>query len=272
MPFNCKTCGKSMTSSPSRERKYCSARCAYASKDRVKHIKPKDRGSAVCNGCGIEFILRTNGGQKFCSRLCASRQIGRNTIWVNRVQPRLTEMDLKCPVCSKQFKAWKANRRTYCSVKCSNSDPKLKAKRVKSFMERGHNISRYSRCPKGWVAIGGKRIFCKSSWEAKYARYLEWIKSIGKITDWQYEPSVFWFRKTKSGVRSYLPDFKVILLNGDHEWHEVKGWMDQKSRSKIDRMNRYYPSERLLVIGADWFKNANSSVGGIVPKWRTPFL
>ena len=35
---------------------------------------------------------------------------------------------------------------------------------------------------------------------------------------------------------------------GISPFHEVKGWMDQKSRTKIARMAKYYPQVKLLVI------------------------
>src|SRR5215471_1288173 len=64
---------------------------------------------------------------------------------------------------------------------------------------------------RGW---GGRRKdlddrYFRSSWEANYARYLNFLKSRGEIHDWQYESNTFWFHKIKRGTRSYTPDFKV---------------------------------------------------------------
>lgn len=74
------------------------------------------------------------------------------------------------------------------------------------------------------------------------------------ILDWEYEPQTFWFEKIKRGTRSYLPDFKIYRNNSSHYWVEVKGYMDQKSRTKIKRFGLYYPEEELLVIDKEWFK------------------
>src|SRR3990167_2295917 len=108
-----------------------------------------------------------------------------------------------------------------------------------------------------WRTIGGKTKFFRSTWEANYARYLEFLKSKGEILDWEHEPKTFWFLEIMRGSRSYLPDFKVTNLDGSHHWAEVKGWMDSRSKTKIKRFAKYYPDEKLVLIQAPWFK-ANS--------------
>ena len=106
----------------------------------------------------------------------------------------------------------------------------------------------------GWREIGGAKKYYRSRWEANYARYLEFLLSIGAIKSWEHEPKTFWFEDIKRGTRSYLPDFKVTHLNGDIEWHEVKGWMDDKSKTKIKRFAKYYPNEVLVVIQSKQYK------------------
>lgn len=84
--------------------------------------------------------------------------------------------------------------------------------------------------------------------ELEYARHLEKLKSIGAIKDFEHEPRVFWFLNIKRGIRSYLPDFRVDHLDNTCEWHEVKGYMDSKSATKIKRFRKYYPNEKLVVF------------------------
>lgn len=110
---------------------------------------------------------------------------------------------------------------------------------------------------------GGKRadlncMYFRSAWEANYARYLNHLKSIGEISGWLYEAKTFVFTEIQRGTRAYTPDFKV-LTDGGHEWHEVKGWMDQKSKEKLALMKQFFPDEKLLVIDAIWFRSANKS-------------
>jgi hypothetical protein len=118
-----------------------------------------------------------------------------------------------------------------------------------------------------WRTIGGKRKYFRSSWEANYARWLEWQKVKGEILDWEHEPKTFWFEEIKRGTRSYLPDFKVIKLDGSHEWHEVKGWMDQKSITKIKRFRKYYPEEKLEIFDSKWFKR-NKNLAYLIKDWE----
>ncbi|TSA40999.1 MAG: hypothetical protein D4R57_01130, partial [Verrucomicrobiales bacterium] len=119
-----------------------------------------------------------------------------------------------------------------------------------------------------WRKIGGVKIFARSRWEANYARYLEFLKMRGLILKWEHEPKTFWFEGIKRGVRSYLPDFRVTLLSGAIEWHEVKGWMDSRSKTKIKRMAKYYPKEVLRVYGADWFRKNRIKLRGIIKDWE----
>jgi hypothetical protein len=69
-------------------------------------------------------------------------------------------------------------------------------------------------------------------------------------------------------VRSYLPDFLVVENDGSEAFHEVKGWMDPKSKTKIARMGRYHPSVRLVVIGKRQYAEIRSKVAALVPGWE----
>ena len=120
----------------------------------------------------------------------------------------------------------------------------------------------------GWREIGGRRIYFRSMWEANYARYLEWLRENGEIEGWEYEPETFWFEKIRRGVRSYKPDFRVRENNGKHVWHEVKGWMDDRSRTALKRMAKYYPDETVILIEASSYKSIKSTMHRIIPDWE----
>jgi hypothetical protein len=102
--------------------------------------------------------------------------------------------------------------------------------------ERKDSGNNYNRVKRGTIEIGGKTFFARSSWEANIAAYLQFLKEHNEILDWEHEPETFWFEKIKRGVRSYLPDFKVTKNDGSFYFAEVKGWMDDKSKTKIKRM------------------------------------
>lgn len=127
----------------------------------------------------------------------------------------------------------------------------------------------------GWREIGGKRIYARSRWEANYARYLQWLKERKEISDWEHEPKTFWFDKIKRGAVTYLPDFKVIKMDGSHFWVEVKGYMDPKSKTKISRFRRYFKDEKLEIKDAKWFQKNNRKLALIIKDWekdRTKFV
>ena len=119
----------------------------------------------------------------------------------------------------------------------------------------------YSRGRMGTYNIGGKEMFFRSLWEANYALYLDYLIKIGHIKSWQFEVKTFWFEAIKRGVRSYKPDFEVVLLDGSIEYHEVKGWMDDKSKTKLKRMGKYHPTVAIVLIEQKGYKEIKSKMG-----------
>jgi hypothetical protein len=146
----------------------------------------------------------------------------------------------------------------------------LVLKRVKAKRDAGVPFAN----PRGswkaaWREIGGKRCFFRSRWEANYARYLEWLKSIGQIAEWEHEAKTFWFEGIKRGCVSYLPDFKVTECNGKVQWHEVKGWMDARSKTTIARMGRYHPQEVLVVVREKQYRDIERKVSTLIVGWES---
>lgn len=120
----------------------------------------------------------------------------------------------------------------------------------------------------GWRNIGGIDKYYRSRWEANYARYLQWLKDQGKILDWLHEPMTFWFEDIKRGSCSYLPDFMVTELDGRRDCHEVKGWMDTRSATKLKRMKKYHPSIKVVLIQAEEYKSIEKTMKHIIEGWE----
>ncbi|MCW3110540.1 MAG: hypothetical protein JWQ09_5046 [Segetibacter sp.] len=118
----------------------------------------------------------------------------------------------------------------------------------------------------GKISIGGREIFVRSSWEANIAAYLEFIKSKEEILEWEYEPKTFWFEKIKRGVRSYKPDFLITRLNGTQYYEEVKGYMDARSKTKINRMRIYHPKVEIHVLDKKRY-GVIKRMSGLIPNW-----
>lgn len=74
----------------------------------------------------------------------------------------------------------------------------------------------------------------RSGWESDVLRILK-----SYDIKYEFEPRVFTF-PVKRGAKSYLPD---IYLPDFDQYIEVKGWLDDKSRTKLRRFKRHYPHE-----------------------------
>lgn len=100
----------------------------------------------------------------------------------------------------------------------------------------------------------------RSNWEANFVRILNAYK-----IKFEFEPTVFSF-PIKRGTKGYTPDF--YLTNSD-EWIEIKGYLDEKSKTKLKRFKRYYPKEfeKLVCIISKYSKDASLFMDEIeVPK------
>lgn len=127
--------------------------------------------------------------------------------------------------------------------------------------------SMYSRARRGKRAdLDGQ--FFRSSWEANYARYLRYLRERGQIASWAYEPKRFVFPGVTSGALTYLPDFEVVDCHGDASYHEVKGWMDPRSKDRLSRMAEFYPNVRVVVIGVQQYRAIALAVSRQIPEWE----
>lgn len=118
---------------------------------------------------------------------------------------------------------------------------------------------------------GGTRadlgFYVRSGWEANVARYLKWLKEKGELIDFEYEPDTFEFTEIKRGIRSYLPDFKLYNKDGSVVYWEVKGYMDANSTTKLNRMKKYYPNIKIVVISKAEYK-AIAKWARLIPFWE----
>ena len=121
---------------------------------------------------------------------------------------------------------------------------------------------------------GGKREdlnnqYFRSAWEANYARYLNWLKAQGEIKDWRFESKTFEFETIKRGSRFYTPDFEVVNKDNSLEYHEVKGYMDTVSATKLKRMSKYYPNVKIVLIDKDAYAAIAKSIRAFIPNWES---
>lgn len=177
--------------------------------------------------------------------------------------------DLQKEKLSAALKAKWDNAKATSTIWMSESGRQKSSDRMTRRQHSGEIRGGYNRAAGGFREDIG--IFVRSSWEANIARYLNWMVKIGAVIRWEYESETFWFENIKRGTRSYTPDFKIWFSkepNSPVFW-EVKGWMDQKSRTKLDRMGRMYPDVKIVVIGNTEYKAISSESRHVIQHWES---
>lgn len=268
----CEVCGNEFRQTKSYQR-YCSKKCyssVWRKSNRAEIVR--SRGVGLCPVCGKEFA-KWRGRRFYCSVECAAifdnerkkeraRKLtgapGRRWSLGREFVPR----DI-CPVCGKRFYCPPARRRKaerlFCSLEC----------RVKYMANLPDTFPRgSSRRGKGGKRedLGG--LYVRSSWEANWARYLNFLVEHGAIRKWEYEPQTFEFVPIKKGMRFYTPDFRITNTNGSIEYHEVKGYMDDRSRTKLNRMAKYYPDIKVILVEKAEYDAVRKQVSGIIRGWE----
>lgn len=109
--------------------------------------------------------------------------------------------------------------------------------------------------------------YFRSSWEANYARYLNWLQSLGQIRGWEYEVDTFEF-PIKRGSRFYTPDFKVTENDGRVVYHEVKGYMRPESATKLKRMRIHHPTVEVLLVDRVVYHDIQNKVAAMIDGWE----
>jgi len=202
-------------------------------------------------------IKRKDPNGDYCPENCVvcSKKEAKYNIWSDK---SFNEM-------SKNIKKWYNENKDFVE---ENMIPRILKTKLKKYGTLATNARENCSWKAGWREIGGKRKYFRSKWEANYARYLEWLKEHNQIKEWQHENKTFWFEGIKRGCRSYLPDFEVENNNGTIEYHEVKGWYDDRSKTKVKRMAKYYPEVKLIIIFQKQYNEIKNKVGRLINGWE----
>jgi len=80
------------------------------------------------------------------------------------------------------------------------------------------------------------RVYFRSSYELKYAKYLD-----GKSILWKYEHKTF----PLSNGTTYTPDF---YLTKKRKYIEIKGFMRKDARNKLKLFKKEYPKIKIKVL------------------------
>lgn len=285
----CVVCGELFYASPSEIKKKgraaCSDRCAGQLRSR-RHIK--QRAVKTCRWCGCRFEVYPSHAEKrkTCGRNCPAKpaalhrerrqreakhggnckQCGKaiqhgRVFCGRRCRVESTRKPIQlavCESCGVMYPPSRGSRGRFCSMRC---------------MAKQRGVARALRNPYSG-ARGGRRSdldgrYFRSTWEANYARYLNWLMSIGEVRSWEYEAKTFEFVKIRRGNRFYTPDFLVTWKNGTSEFHEVKGYMDPESQTKLRRMAKYFPATKVVVISHPEYRDIRRKVSALIPGWES---
>lgn len=254
---SCVICASKFYASPGHLKKgwgiYCTIKCRSVGflKEGNGRFK-KNEGRVICKNCKQEFHQKPcsilKGKSKvYCSKKCREERIGK--------------VKVICDFCKKEFEVSPcqiAKIKKYgvitCSKQCSGANHHKKPM----------NIPRHKSGMREDIGI-----YVRSRWEANYARYLNILKENGDIKDWKYEQDTFIFDEIKRGTRSYTPDFKIINNDSIIEYHEIKGYMDDKSRIKLKRMEKYYPNIKVIVIDGDAYYKLAKTIKPMIQLWES---
>jgi hypothetical protein len=127
-----------------------------------------------------------------------------------------------------------------------------------------YGVGSFPNVQRGEYECSKGSVYFRSKWEANYALYLDFLVKQGEIKEWEYEADVFIFDQIKFGTRSYRPDFKVWNNNGSFEYHEIKGYMDPKSKTKLRRMGKYYPEVKLILVERSFYTDLVRKLGKVL--------
>ena len=87
--------------------------------------------------------------------------------------------------------------------------------------------------------------YVRSTWEADFARILK-VHNL----NYEYEPKIFRLIKSNGEVIHYTPDFYV---KSDNTFYEIKGWLRDLDKEKIELFQKQYPQYNFILISATKF-------------------
>lgn len=236
--------------------KYCTRQCYYNS--RFGNGNPRyqaENGWLNCKNCKTLFRIlpseiNSKKGKKYCSNECRDKVRGRLNVF--------------CIECKNTFSVIPSrfNRKDAKTLFCSNS--------CRARFQSHTPVSSNGICRNATRSGMRKDLnkYFRSSWEANYARYLNFLVETKVISHWEYESDTFEFSKVIDGVAFYTPDFKVFDKSGNYEYHEVKGWMDKKSEIRLSSMKTFYGDEILVLINSPVYRKLSKTYKTLIPNWE----
>ncbi|MEK9167597.1 MAG: DNA polymerase III subunit alpha [Patescibacteria group bacterium] len=103
--------------------------------------------------------------------------------------------------------------------------------------------------------------YVRSNWEADFARIL-----LHQGLSYEYEPRTFPVTLPDGSPTNYTPDF---YIPSQETYYEIKGWLHDDDRLKMEEFQRQYPDIKLVIIGATKFAEFALKYRSLVA-WECP--
>lgn len=255
-------------------KKYCSTKCVGKAQDKRvqtqciccgKPIRIKQclvhKKNFCSYKCHYEYRRGKPSGLKHSEKSKQKMQLANlgNKYFLGRKHTQETKEKLRKAHLGKPKPPFTYERKKYNSDKLVGKRPK----NMQTWMCRGRTSSHH-----GWIDFGkGRKFYMRSVWERNISRYFEFLKIKNDIKDWEYEPQRFFFEGVSFGNRTYLPDFRITNNDGYQYYVEVKGWVDNSSRIKLNRMGKYFPNIEVQIIAQERYMEI-SKIAPVIKDWE----
>jgi len=239
----------------------CKCECGV---EKILGYSKLKNGDVKSCGClkykrGLKYPYKPNTSHDYVSVVLKTREVKRskNLKRIGLVFNRLTITDVVFPEKGKSIyvcrcscdKIYKLNR--FCRLvrgdvkSCGCLAKEVSSKTASKLSTYNNKIGRIHIYTKNGVSFK-----MRSSYEFAFANYLT-----SEGIEWEYEPKLF---VLKEGCR-YKPDFYVPATN---EWYEVKGYIDEKSKEKIDLFREQ--GHIIIVVDQEYIKRVTGLKYGVI--------
>lgn len=174
-------------------------------------------GKQLCKKCSQNTIKRKEISKK-----------GGNTTYL-RYPDRYKGKHLTKEICSRGGKAG-------AQARIGTESYKKAGKKVSESLKLKYRNGELVSAPPKGIRTQYNNITFRSTWEAKFAKYLD-----ENNIKWKFEPKTFLLKVNNS----YLPDF---YLEESNIWIEVKGYWREDALRKFNEFKLQYPQEIIIVV------------------------
>lgn len=266
----CEICGKDFDA-PKLSSKTCSKACSYKLRRLTRNTahEPQEKN---CIDCQLTFSDTSK--RKLVDRCkdCVNKKMVESRKQ-NGTYIRSKEQNekLSATLKKKYESGWNPNTEEHCkklsaSMKRRWSDGSMAEKTKETSLQKfgvlHHTqraeyikmVAKFSFAKRGFREDLG--CYFRSSWEANFARYLNFIQKI-----WLYEPKQF----VLSNGRTYTPDF---FVPNENVYYEIKGAWVGKAKEKTELVIKEHKIN-LVIVEKGFYEKISKEYSEKIPNWES---